>query len=457
MLLYYVAITKAFFNYCEKNLGAIMNKEKIIKLGLIFIVTLVLVLGVGYLYLNDKYNKMYEERTTAGHTITTNKDTPEYMKEAGEKTLEGSINILLLGTDDGGYRSDVAMLVHYDTYSKSTSLFSVPRDYMITLSEEAQEQLNYYAPFIKFTEIMAYCKNADMESPSSYITQVVEELLDVKIDHFVLVNLSAFRAAVDSLGGVEVYVPQRMRWNDAAQDLYIDLEPGVQLLTGEQAEGLVRFRKGYDGNGYGDYGRMEVQQYFLTAYVKKLLRIENIARIDEIIEPLSEMVTTDASLADALILLNTVKDADFSKVNAHTLPGYDNMVENKYFYSPPIPEELKRYFLETLVSDTTVKDGSSKGYKIEVYSAQYDTEATEQVVETLIQDGFDAEFMGVDPGPRSLKSKIIVPDSSLGEDLKEYLDISEIITEEPEEPEEDEEGEVEKKIVLIVGEVQSLK
>lgn len=428
--------------------GEIMNKKKILKLALIFIVTLSVVLGLGYMYLNEKYQKMYEKRVKTQHDITiTDKTKTDKEKKETEKLMEGSVNVLILGTDDGGYRTDVAMLIHYDTYSKSTSLFSVPRDYMITLSEKAQEQLNYYAPFIKFTEIMAYCKLGEMESPSSYVAQVVEELLDIKIDHFVLVNLDAFRTAVDSIGGVEVYVPQRMRWNDPIQNLNIDLEPGVQVLNGEQAEGLVRFRQGYDRNDYGDYGRMEMQQYFLTAYVKKLLKIENVTKIDELLHQLSEMLTTDASLADALVLLNTARDADFTRVNAHTLPGYDNMIDGKYFYSPPSDLELKRYFLETIISDTSVLDKSSKDIKLEVYSGQYDTTATEKIIEKLQQDGYNTEFMGVDPGPRTLKTKIIVPKLNLGNDLKKYFSISEIVVE----PDESEEI---KSIKIIVGEVQ---
>ena len=44
---------------------------------------------------------------------------------------------------------------------------------------------------------------------------------------------------------MEFDVPQRMYYSDPTQDLYIDLQPGLQTLNGEQAMGLVRFRKGY--------------------------------------------------------------------------------------------------------------------------------------------------------------------------------------------------------------------
>lgn len=442
-----------------------MTRKKVLKIALIFLCTFAIVLGAGYAYLNAKYMKMYQERTKEAERITSTEEDKGVLEKS--ETLEGSINVLLLGTDDGGMRTDVCMLIHYDTYTKSTSLFSIPRDYMISLSESAQEKLNYYAPIIKFTEIMAYAKDAQLPSPSSYITQIVEELLGIKIDHFVLIDLRAFRSAVDSIGGVEVYVPQRMHWIDPVQNLYIDLEPGLQLLNGQQAEGMVRFRQGYDGNDYGDYGRMEVQQYFLTAYVKKLFRLENLTKIDQIIEPLSKLVNTDASLADAFVLLNTAKDADFTRVSAHTLPGYDNMIDEKYFYTPPAPEELKRFFLEQIVNDTTTETKSSKEYKIEVYSAQYDTSAAEEIAKKLDEDGYVTEFMGLDPGPRTLKSVISVPEAGLGLDLKKYLEISEIIvdteltnnidihTEEAtEETELKKEPVTKGKIVLIVGEVQ---
>lgn len=438
-------------DYKNKNIKEAQEESKskyrkFFKFLLAFLLTLSIVLVCGYIYLDQKFKDgLYEERSEEGYLITEHSSDEE---KAEKKEFSEAINILILGTDDGGYRSDVAMLVHYDPYTKTTSLFSVPRDYKITLSQKAQEQLQYYGDFIKFTEIFSYCRMAEMESPASYVTQVVEELLNIKIDHFVLVDLSSFKAAVDAVGGVEAYVPQYMNYYDPYQDLYIDLAPGLQLLDGDKAEQLVRYRKGYNGTGYGDFGRMQMQQYFLTAFAKKLFKINNIDEIKQIMEPLSEMLTTDATLGDAIWILKAARGADFNRVNAHTLPGVDSYINEKYFFSPPSDDEIKRYFIKTVIEDAEGFDHDSKSYDIGVYTSSYmQTEKAQKLAEKLKEKGYKAEYMGLDQRERLLKSLIIVPDDSSGGDLKQFLDISEIRV--------DENVENKKEIIIIVGEVQA--
>ncbi len=426
----------------------ISRMKKILKFLLIFLLTLTIVIVFGYIYLDQKFKDgVYEERSKTDYSITSDrKNVLNNKKEFNE-----AINVLILGTDDGGYRSDVAMLVHYDPYTKTTSLFSIPRDYKISLSTKAQEDLNYYAPYMKFNEIFAYCIMAEVESPSSYVTQVVEEMLNININHFVLVDLDSFKAAVDAVDGVEVYVPQRMYWDDPYQDLHIDLQAGVQLLDGGKAEQLVRYRQTGDGSGYGDFGRIQMQQYFLTAFAKKLLSINSITKIKQIIEPISEMLTTDASLADAIWILNTGMDADFNRVNAHTMPGADSYIGGIYYFSPPSDEEVKRYFIKTVLEDAESFDQDSTEYTIDVYSStKKQSEKAENLVNTLLQDGYTAEFKGIDYSQRILKSLIIVPDTESGGDLKKYLDLSEIRVDENMTENTD------KKVIrIVVGEVQA--
>ena len=81
---------------------------------------------------------------------------------------------------------------------------------------------------------------------------------------------------VDAIGGVEFDVPMRMYYTDPTQDLYIDLQPGLQTLDGEHAMQLVRFRKGYATQ---DLQRTEVQRDFLQALAKQCLKVSNLSKI----------------------------------------------------------------------------------------------------------------------------------------------------------------------------------
>ena len=65
--------------------------------------------------------------------------------------------------------------------------------------------------------------------------------------YYVVISNNALVQLVDEIGGVEFDVPIDMNYDDSTQDLAIHLKKGVQKLNGEQAEGLVRFRKNNNG------------------------------------------------------------------------------------------------------------------------------------------------------------------------------------------------------------------
>ncbi len=419
-----------------------MNTKNILKLFGIFILTIIIVVGGAYAYVRVKYDKMVVPNTREDHRITeeTNNNKPPSDEEKSDDSKQednstddvvSSLNVLVLGTDKSGYRTDSVILIHYDIMSKSTCLFSIPRDYMLTLSEDTQNLINYHAKFVKFADFSSYVKQAKKESTPSIITQTVEEILDIKIDHFVVVNIAAFRQAVDAVGGVEVYIPDTLRYNDPYQNLYINLPAGVQTLNGEKAEQLVRFRSGV--NGYGDIGRMQMQQYFLTNYIKKLFSFNSITKINEIVESLTDLLQTDASLNEAMEILNTIKDADFTKVDSLQLPGSNKMINGVFYLAPPEPEELKRFYTESILNNSTASKDDSKDYKIEVYATlRSKLDAANSLVEKLKSDGYNkVEAKGVYKGELVLKTRIYVPKAGAGYDLKKYLLMSEII-EEPE-------------------------
>ena len=59
-----------------------------------------------------------------------------------------------------------------------------------------------------------------------------------QINHHILVNLNGIRTLSDLVGGVEVDVPKRLYYRDRSQGLLIDLQPGPQVLQGEDLEGF---------------------------------------------------------------------------------------------------------------------------------------------------------------------------------------------------------------------------
>lgn len=390
---------------------------------IIFIVALGIIAAM-YLFLDRYYQKIKINRANISGNITKGNsiNTPP---QEGMLSLKEHINVLLLGTDQSGYLTDSMMLVHYNTKSKTTSLVSIPRDYKIDLSSQIQNEIKTSKDFIKLTELNSYAKSSGSESPASYTTKAVEELMGIKVDYMVLFEIPAFKRLVDAVGGVEIYVPQNYHYDDPTQNLHIHLEKGTQVLDGKSAEGLVRFRQSNDHKGYGDFGRMEIQQYFFSAFIKKFVSLDSILNFNEIMDSIGEFIDTDASLNEAISILSVIKDADFGRIYSHTLPGKNVTHGGIYFYEPLERSELHN-LVDKWFEDDAVERKDSHSYEIIVKNSGNTDAKCKQIVEMLKEKGYNAKFGGW-YDEYMVKSRIIVPERGYGLDLKEFSSLAEVV------------------------------
>ena len=123
---------------------------------------------------------------------------------------------------------------------------------------------------------------------------------------------------VDALGGVEVDVPYRMKYSDPYQNLYIDLQPGLQTLNGNKAEQFIRFRADYVE---GDIGRVDAQKIFISACITKVKSSFNVSTIAAIAEQVMQYVKTDIPLQDLVYYAKKALSVDLDKMTMLTLPG----------------------------------------------------------------------------------------------------------------------------------------
>ena len=201
---------------------------------------------------------------------------------------ENYYTFLLFGTDKFSGSTDTIMVVSYDVKNQKLNLMSIPRDTMVNVSWDIKKINSVYA----MGGIKALQKH-------------ISKLIGFTPDYYVKIDLQAFVDVVNLLGGVEFDVPIPMHYHDPAQELSIDLEPGVQTLNGEQAMGLVRFRKSDRGangriSGYDDTGRVATQQAFLKAMFKQCLKIKNWTKITGYVEIFEKNVESDLTLGNML-------------------------------------------------------------------------------------------------------------------------------------------------------------
>lgn len=249
--------------------------------------------------------------------------------------------VAVFGVDKDGYRTDVIFLVNFDSATKKIKILSIPRDTKIDWSDEMQQKLRELKgqriSVSKINEMTAY---AGIENIRDFTIREIENMLSVKVDNYVIVSIDAFNKIVDAIGGVEVDVPalengKGLHYDDYSQDLHIHLEPGLQVLDGKQAEGLVRFRHGY---AEGDVGRIRTQQIFLEAFAKKVMSAEIIPKVPQIATVLFSSVKTDIPLSDIPKYYTYMKKLDVNNITFEILPGEGRYIGSTSYFIPDMSQ-----------------------------------------------------------------------------------------------------------------------
>jgi len=166
--------------------------------------------------------------------------------------------ILVLGSDaryadkatGSRARSDTILLVRADPRAKTISAMSIPRDLKAEIPGHGSDKINAAyeigGPRLTVRTVQKLFEDATGE--------------DFPINNVVNVNFSGFRRAVDYIGGVYVDV-DRDYFNDVTGPggyAAIDIDPGYQKLTGQDALDYVRYR-----HTDNDFIRAARQQGFL--------------------------------------------------------------------------------------------------------------------------------------------------------------------------------------------------
>ena len=330
------------------------------------------------------------------------------------------LNVAVFGVDKDETRTDVVFVVHYDSEQESIDLISVPRDTRVAVCDEVEDLLGKSYGVTKFNAVHAY--GGKEHGPEAAILQL-EDLLGISIDHYVKVNFDALVEIVDAVGGVEVDVPQDMKWDMSdTGDITINLKKGLQTLDGNKALQLVRFRRYADG----DVGRIQVQQLFLKALMEKVLSTENIVKnLGDYIEVMYKYVKTDVSLADALKYANYITKVDMEKINMETLPGVGQYVGGvSYFIHDPdaTREMVDRVFYSVAPKVNTDGSIDSKSLLIEVSNGGEVAGLAGRFTEKLAKEGFRLTEPTTYTGEQLNYTRIQVKTEGAGEDLVKYFD-----------------------------------
>ncbi len=354
--------------------------------GITLIAGLVLVGSLTGVY----YAFLYDDSKTVASTSKEVLPEEEQIKDK-EKEERSAINqtMAVFGVDKDGTRTDVIFVVNFNSTTNKVKVLSIPRDTKVIWTEQQNSRLREVAGYTrsvsKINEMTAY---GGIKNIRDFTIDEIENMLGVKIDNYVLVGLDSFRQIVDTIGGVEVEVPafrgKGLHYDDYDQDLHIHLDPGVQVLNGEQAEGLIRFRKDNYGNSYpeGDKDRVKVQQAFLDAFADKVLSPSIIPRLYSIISTVFSNISTDVKLTEISTYLSYLKEFNVDNIEFYIVDGEGGMENGASYYFidyDKLDETIQKVFYDTEVatdetadSDDLLEDDTiviDKKVKIEIYNA----------------------------------------------------------------------------------------
>lgn len=233
---------------------------------------------------------------------------------------------LVMGISEGieAKLTDTIMLCAYYPNEQKVSILSIPRDTFVgnsTTSADSYDKIN-----------------ALYQTSPEKTLEAVRNLTGIDVRNYVVISNNALRDVVDEIGGVYFDVPMNMNYDDWGQKLHINLKKGYQLLDGDKAEQLVRFRHNNDGTTYPseygtqDIGRMRTQREFLKAAATQILSGNNIFKIDDIMQVVFENIETNLKMEDIIKYIPSATEFNPENIQSEMLPGVADYIGVLSFY-----------------------------------------------------------------------------------------------------------------------------
>lgn len=287
------------------------------------------------------------------------------------KKLTEPFSILLMGVDseiDGlnanaAFNGDTLMLITFNPKTLNATMFSIPRDTYVPIACNN----NKYA---KINSSAAY--------GTSCVIDTVEQFTDITIDYYVKINFKGVVDLVDALGGIEVDIEapdfnynhgvncggkfcEQNSDRDTSAKGMIYLDPGLQTINGEEALAYARCRHLYLQS---DIDRNKHQQQVVEAIAKKAASLDNLSKIEEILNAVTKNITTNMSSNQILsfydvlknMISNSLKDEAFLTIEKtyleyYSLPvrlGNNGMITSAIGYYPDSLKAITKLMKENL-------------------------------------------------------------------------------------------------------------
>lgn len=378
------------------------KKNKILKV--ILIIILVILLSFAGLFVK----RMNENGWTLGGFVAT-----ILGHDANTLANLSRINILVIGQSQN--LTDTLLVCSYDPKIQDVALLSIPRDTFVGRNK------NTATGFDKI--------NALYQIDPDKLLKKVNDITGLGINYYIKVDTQGLKDLVDSVGGIYFDVPIDMDYDDSSQKLSIHLKAGYQLLDGNKAEQVLRFRHNNNGSTYPaeygqeDIGRMKTQRAFITEVIKQVAKPENITKVDDYIKIANNNVETNFNIWNLKDYAPYAIDFNADNIKTETLPGVPEKCNGVWLYIHN-KKQTEQIVKELFKTELTEEQEKNSKIKISILNGTSDDMNLNNLKSLLEESGYTVVSTG--NTTRTEKTAIINrtnQDSSVCDSLKDTVGV----------------------------------
>lgn len=399
-----VTINLSNTNYNINQKKKKKKKKKNIILRTILIIILIVFLVFAGLFVK----RMNENGWTLGGFVAT-----ILGHDANTLANLSRINILVIGQSQN--LTDTLLVCSYDPKTQDVGMLSIPRDTFVGKNK------NTATGFDKI--------NALYQIDPDKLLKKVNDITGLGINYYIKIDTQGLKDLVDSVGGIYFDVPIDMDYDDSSQNLKIHLKAGYQLLDGNKAEQVVRFRHNNNGTTYPaeygqeDIGRMKTQRAFITEVIKQVVKAENITKVDDYIKIANNNVETNFNIWNLKDYAPYAIDFKTENIKTETLPGAPEKCNGVWIYVHN-KKQTEKIVQELFKTELTEEQEKNAKIKINILNGTSDDMNLNNLKNLLEESGYTVVSTG--KTTKTEKTAIINrtnQENSVSENLKNTIGI----------------------------------
>lgn len=373
--------------------------------------------------------------------------------EAEENVKNCGFTMVYLDNPDTA-EVDYSLLRIFNERTSEMSIFQIPTDSQVTLSDEVYEEISSKTDAtvnktLYFSELGTYFE--DQETKYEMINLVVQDLIGgVEVRSYEAMDYETFVEMINWAEPVILKMTQIVSYTNEEGDT-VRLAPNTEYeVDGRMALGILTYD---DGFGSGDSGRIDRTATYLKKFVTSMTTTYTEEQMDEFLSSYYSTVLTTGSTDSESDYLATCLALDEDSLSFYTLKGTQK--EDAYVLDPEkIIEDIKLVMGEdeyALATGTTVEDEdtddseekdtdstgednttaseeattedenviSSKDKSISVYNGAHISGIAGKWSNRLEADGYSVQRVDNYTGETLEHGKIIVKEEGWGKDLQE--------------------------------------